>query len=355
MDTEQAHMLFGQIYNAVLFAGGLLCGALFVYHIRKEPRRMLCGVLLVTALCATASGGLNLFFPGHPLNTDEYAMGQGAEILFWLTMLLLLVSFLGGIALCFNGAKMIRREGFSLAHALPLFFGVMGVGLPVFYFLPLFSRSAWILTARQLIWSVFLYVPFMLAAVLLYSLLYAALPKPKNCDFILVLGAGLKGGKTVSPLLAKRLDRGIRLWNAGGKAARFVVSGGKGSDERVSEAFAMKQYLLEQGIAEAQILMEDRSVNTAENIRFSKKMMEEQKPDYSASIVTSNYHVLRAVILAKNNGLNAQGFGGKTAFYYLPAAFIREYVAVIFQYRRLAVLYVAAAVLLSILKMIAGV
>jgi uncharacterized SAM-binding protein YcdF (DUF218 family) len=178
------------------------------------------------------------------------------------------------------------------------------------------------------------------------------LPKPKSCDFILVLGCGLKQGETVTKLLASRLDRAIRQYNLGGSKAAFVVSGGKGDNEKVSESYAMKEYLLSKGIPEERIIMEDKSANTFENMKFSKEIMEEIKPDYTCTVVTSNYHVLRAVILAKNMGMDAQGVGGRTALYYLPAGFIREYIAIIFNYKTLVVLYILGVLCLELYESI---
>jgi uncharacterized SAM-binding protein YcdF (DUF218 family) len=77
--------------------------------------------------------------------------------------------------------------------------------------------------------------------------------------------------------------------------------------------------------------------------------MEKTGQPYSCLLVTSNYHVLRAVILARSLGLNAQGIGSPTALYYLPAAFIREYIAVIFRYRALLAIYLTAVLLLQII------
>jgi uncharacterized SAM-binding protein YcdF (DUF218 family) len=164
------------------------------------------------------------------------------------------------------------------------------------------------------------------------------------------LGCGLQRGDTVTKLLAGRLDRAIQQYALDGMKATLLVSGGKGADEKVSEAFAMKEYLLGKGIPETQVIMEDKSASTLENMKFSKKIMEEIKPDYTCIAVTSNYHVLRTAILAKNVGLNAQGIGGKTAFYYLPAAFIREYVAIIFNYKALVVLYILGVLCLELYK-----
>ena len=87
-----------------------------------------------------------------------------------------------------------------------------------------------------------------------------------DCDFIIVHGAGLLKSGDVTPLLAGRLDKGIDVFHKSGDRARIIVSGGQGADEVVSEAFAMKKYLLEKGIPEHCILMEDRSTTTYENM-----------------------------------------------------------------------------------------
>ncbi|MDR0883033.1 MAG: YdcF family protein [Oscillospiraceae bacterium] len=337
----------------VLFVAGLLCCLLFVYHLRKEPRRILCGILLVAAVYLLIKGGLELYAP-NIYSGDDLLIGEGEEIMLLLQFFLLFLSFFGGIALCFNGVRVIRREGLSAAHVLPVGFGLIGIALPVsiafttWVLVKESSYSVLLLGVFPVLLNMILYVPWMLAAFLLYSLVYAALPKPKNCDFLLVLGCGLRKDGTVTKLLAGRLDRAIKEWTRGGRQAVFVVSGGKGSDEKVSEAFAMRQYLLGQGIPEAQILLEDQSVNTYENMQFSKKLMEATNPDYTCLVVTSNYHVLRAVILAKKVGLKAQGVGGRTAFYYLPAAFIREYIAIIFDYKSLVVLYLFGVLCLAL-------
>jgi uncharacterized SAM-binding protein YcdF (DUF218 family) len=341
----------------IMFATGLLCCILFLYHVRKEPRRILCGILLVASIYLLIRGGLNLYAPSTVIG-DTLIIGQGDEIMLWINIFLLLVSFFGGIALCLNGIKVVRKEGLCLAHILPIGFGLLGIALPILVAYPIWlgftAAPAFpvVLRLAPIMIDVILYVPWMLSAFLVYSFVYAMLPKPKNCDFLLVLGCGLKKDGTVTTLLAGRLDRAIKQYALDGGKAVFVVSGGKGSDETVSEAFAMKQYLLSKGIPEGQIIIEDQSVNTFENMKFSKKIMEEVNPNYTCTVVTSNYHVLRAVILAKSVGLQAHGLGGRTAFYYLPAAFIREYIAIIFGYKALAAAYVFSVLCYEIYKLL---
>ena len=154
-----------------------------------------------------------------------------------------------------------------------------------------------------------------------------------------MLGGGLKNGK-VTPLLAARVDAALKFaWKqskTGRKPPLLIMSGGHGEDEPLSEAEAMKEYAMEQGYDESRILLEDQSGNTAENMKFSREIMEEHsegKP-YRCVDATSSYHLLRAGIYARRAGMLMGGIGGKTAFYYLPNAVLREYIAYLVMHKK---------------------
>ncbi len=86
----------------------------------------------------------------------------------------------------------------------------------------------------------------------------------------------------------------------------MVVSGGKGSGEKITEAKAMKDYLIKNGIDKNRIIEEDKSTNTYENFKYSKLKIEERSQrklsDLKVKIVTTDFHVLRSKILAYRNG-----------------------------------------------------
>ena len=94
----------------------------------------------------------------------------------------------------------------------------------------------------------------------------------------------------------------------------------------------MKQYLVRRGIPAEQILTEDRSLNTIENIRNSKAMILEQKGaegdaeiEDRVGIVTNNFHVFRGVMLARHAGFrNVSGIAAYTNPFYLPNNMLRE-------------------------------
>ena len=108
----------------------------------------------------------------------------------------------------------------------------------------------------------------------------------------------------------------------------LIPSGGRGDDEKLSEAQAMKNYLLEHGIPEENILMEDRSATTRENLRFSKSIIDSREGTKKTALVSSNYHVYRCLRYAREEGLKCTGIGADVALYYWPSALIREFIAI---------------------------
>jgi uncharacterized SAM-binding protein YcdF (DUF218 family) len=343
-----------QALNIICLILGLACLAIAIFSIKKDPRRAANGILIVLAIYLTARGALYLWSPDIPLPDGGLIIGDGSDVLFFIYLICLLLSFLTGIFLLASGARVLRKEGLNLTHFLPILFGLVGIAWPTLFFISaaaVQSESSLVLALMlplNILQNLILYVPAMLAAFLLYSLVYAALPKPKNRRFIIVLGTGLREDGTVSSLLSKRLDRALKYYITNSEKSTFIVSGGQGPDEITSEAFAMRQYLLDQGIPKSRIITEAKSTSTFENLQFSKQIIKKHESPHTAMIVTSNYHVLRAVTLARTIGLNAGGIGGKTKFYYLPAAFLREYVAVIFSYKYLTIAYICLVIILCI-------
>jgi uncharacterized SAM-binding protein YcdF (DUF218 family) len=262
-------------------------------------------------------------------------------LLLALALLVALGPFVAGAYLVLNGVTVARREGVRPATLLSLvaglgIFTVIGLDLAAEHVgsvkLSLFSAVATLL---------FGYVSFLFVSYVIYASLYGRLATGRGADFVIVLGSGLKDGGRVPPLLASRLDRGRAVYEAvaararhgGGDGPVLIVSGGKGSDERVSEAAAMAAYLTERGFPAGRIVREDQSRTTEENLLFSKAIMDRSRPGSRCVIVTSNYHVFRAAILARRAGVDGQVTGAPTAGYYWPSAMLREFAAVFLSYK----------------------
>ena len=154
--------------------------------------------------------------------------------------------------------------------------------------------------------------------------------------FVVVKREGLSLSHLLPGLLAlcivmARLDKAVELWEADHRRAVIIASGGQGADEEVSEAEAMRTYLVEErGVPADAVIEENRSTTTMENLRNSKAIMDARSGAgaYRAAVVTSDYHVFRTAEYAHKIGLAADGVGSRTARYFWPTAFIREYVAV---------------------------
>ncbi len=117
----------------------------------------------------------------------------------------------------------------------------------------------------------------------------------EGLDYIIVLGAQVRKDGP-SPVLKYRLDKAVEYLNENPDTV-CIVSGGQGSNEPWSEAEGMARYLQEKGIDTARILPEDKSQTTEQNITNSKMLMKEGA---SVGIVTNNFHVFRALQIAKS-------------------------------------------------------
>ena len=143
----------------------------------------------------------------------------------------------------------------------------------------------------------------------------------QNLDYIIVLGAQVReSGPSV--VLQYRLDAAIEYLNENPDTI-CIVSGGQGANEPFSEAEGMAKYLLENGIDVNRILLEDESRNTVQNIQNSKALMGESYN--GVGIITNNFHVFRAVKIAKTQGLKGvSGIAADSNALYLPNNMLRE-------------------------------
>ncbi|MBY8849386.1 YdcF family protein, partial [Saccharothrix sp. MB29] len=102
-------------------------------------------------------------------------------------------------------------------------------------------------------------------------------------------------------------------------------------DEDVSEAAAMRDYLVRRGVPDDRVLVEDRSTTTEQNLAYSARVLAEHGWQGRAVGVTNNFHVFRAAVTARRLRLRMQILGAPTAAYFLPSAFLREFAALLVQ------------------------
>src|SRR5215469_50456 len=303
---------------------------LFCLGVTSDLRRFSNAVLL----------GLSLSSLGIALMDRLGEMGHMSALLRVALAGSVLLVGLGVFMLAFfliaNGVQMIRNEGRRAANLLSLLAGLGILGLVALLGAAVATRSPALLRGAGAAFLVAGYVSFLFACFIGYALGYGRLRVLRDVDFVVVLGSGLTSGSRVPPLLASRLERGRVLYAsqaARGNPPVVITSGGQGPRERVPEARAMADYLIQRGIPPDRVVCEERSRNTEQNLRFSKAIMQERVPGYRCVVVTSNFHVFRAAITARRAGVNGQVVGSPTAAYFWPTATIREFAAVFLSHR----------------------
>lgn len=295
---------------------------IFLISMFYEPRNFLNALLLIFNLGLTV-----LAVAAQP--------GIQGMILGLFIMMIPLFFMLVAIFLILNGIQMYKKEGHRLQNLLSLFLGIAMIvgGIGTVIGLNYFQESTVLSSIFYLVVLLEFYVSVTFVALLLYSLLYTYIPKRVQCDYIIIHGCGLINGERISPLLRGRVDKAVKVYQKSKGAAKIVASGGQGRDEKISEAQAMKNYLLEIGIPEADIILEDQSKTTYENLKNVRDLLDTDGQKRRYIFVTNNYHVFRTSLFARKLKMKAQGVGCKTAGYYWPSAFIREYIAVMVKYK----------------------
>ncbi|MDY0852291.1 YdcF family protein [Bacillus thuringiensis] len=313
----------------------LILFIIFLISYLKDPRKIINGFLFNAFICFFL-----LFCVIVSLNSDSDVLRY---IIFLPFLALLIMLPFGIVALMFglflNARILMKREGRRFTNCLTL---LAALGMLFFMLLPIINPASLVSSHLEPIFAAisligiyfFIHLSNFLSAYFLYQF-----NRPRrNQDFIIVLGSGLINDK-VPPLLASRINKAIDFyWKqaAVNTPPTIIFSGGQGPDEGLPEAEAMQSYAVEKGIPLEHTVQENRSVNTYQNMLFSKEIMDSLKPEgkYKSIFTTNNFHLFRAGIYARQAGLNSQGIGSKTAFYYWPNAMIREYVAIVVMGRK---------------------
>lgn len=173
-----------------------------------------------------------------------------------------------------------------------------------------------------------------------------------NLDYVIVLGAKVKE-EGISNSLKQRLDKAIE-YSQDNPATVLVLSGGQGPDEPRSEAYVMYDYLVYNGVPQSQMILENVSTSTVENIAYSKLLIErmeetkrmqasqggkitvpgpyiqvEEKP-VQIGVLTSNFHVYRARKIAQKWGIpDVHGISAKSDWILFPHLCVRECAAIL--------------------------
>ena len=312
-------MLCGISFIVFLIAALIYAGIML-----HDPRTLWSGVSFWGMLACLA---LFLFFTVSEYS-DQLASHDwiiGILVVLFIAVVLCVLALPGFMVVMFfaEGIKVIRREGMKPSNLLSLLFALLLYG-----YLAVWLRIGDLAehTVGTLLYAIISFAAaYVLALMSMYTfsalLNLFHLKKNQNADYIVVLGSGILGTR-VTPLLAARIDKGIELLFCNPDAV-MVLSGGQGPGEDIPEGEAMAAYAVEKGVDKGRILMETKSVSTEENLLFSKRLMEKENP--KVILVTTAYHVFRALLLARGQGMKCIGYGAKTKWYFTLNALLREF------------------------------
>ncbi len=324
--------------------------------------------LIIIMVASTISQASHIANYGGLIHT-VYDILKTFSLAILIFPLALVVSFL----VIISNVVLIKKEGFNVKNTLGI---ILGISLCFFTVLPeimyLLLYDSPIIDVHNLngygvyvyefieaiIYIGVSYTECILLGTIILSIKVGRHIPSFDKDAIVILGCQVKKDGSLTNLLKGRVNRAIEFGKLQkdntGKELLYIPSGGKGNDEVVSEAQAMKNYLISQGIDENRILMEDNSKNTAENIEFSNKLICERTSNPKVAFSTTNYHVFRAGNLASTLGYKYEGIGAKTKNYFWINAFIREFVATMINEKKKHMLVtfciIVATIVLTILE-----
>ncbi len=343
---------FGSAYFGIILAFEKLIIlaillAFCIFYILRQARETMYSYSLMTNLGVIIFllsnflfhlGVLIFFF--HPFTIEEIytsVLDSFAIHVYFMSPLIIVIALM----LIASNIALVRREGsrwtnnLGLVLGFGLLFGTV-VALNIYHWLapivddfsPRLSVLVYFLEAFFCLCLA--YLECMMIATIICTLGSERYQPPLDQDYMIILGCKVDKNGRPLPILQGRLDRALdfgRTQATQNIPLVYVPSGGRGRDERTSEASAMSRYLRSHHVESQHIVPENQSTNTRENMMFSKKIIDKRTKDARVVFATTGYHVFRSGVIAHSIGLRAVGIGAKAPWYFYNNALVREFAA----------------------------
>lgn len=237
-------------------------------------------------------------------------------LVFFALLLMFILPIFGGV--------------FNIGNALGIVFCLLMLfrtwGFTAYFFLTEFIKQyKWGRVLMKIIVTIFI-IGIVYVCFLTGLIITADHTQPQQDCTVIVLGCQVRG-ETPSLMLSARIDAAYDYLTEH-PDVKCIVSGGKGDGENLSEGQCMYNRLTEKGIDPDRIYIEDKSVNTKENIKFSKEIVEQNNLSENTAIVTDIFHQYRASRIVKSNGLTYGSVPADCVWYLIPTYYVRELVAI---------------------------
>ena len=371
VDTSNSRYLSLAIqFILILYISKIVYGCLI--YIRKQYKKqkysysIIMNLGLVIFLLINIARQINLLFVNFGTISIKDIYTNTLDSFSYFAILT--IPFIIGLSIygVISNIFLIKKEGVSFTNILGIIFGITNVictfaGQMVYKITQsLFLNESQLFIKNFIDISLSTVIAYWYCLILatLYCNIMAARHKPMyDKDFIIILGSKIKSDGTLTPLLKARVDKAIDFAKNQKKEQNkdiiYIPSGGKGNDEIIPESEAIKNYLMESGINSKNIIIEDKSTNTSENMRYSKEKIDEVNKDGKIAFSTTNYHVFRSGVIANKEGIDCEGMGSTTKWYFYSNALIREFIAnIVLQRRQHFVLISSINIVLFILLLI---
>ena len=239
--------------------------------------------------------------------------------------------------------KIVRAIIFIISALLfiwllgPLYKGVVHIGmiypLPVLALFMLFSARPDLLKLMfekckvfSIIATSVIGVGIVVVSIFMGMMIYYSNDKvPKNAT-VIILGCQVVG-ENPSLMLYDRMTAALDYIKENPES-KIIASGGKGSGENISEALAIKRFLVKSGVDESRIYLEDQSVDTYQNLNYSANVIKNNNLKKEVVVVTDGFHEFRGVNYAKRSGLKAFAYSCNTRWYFSLSYYSREVLAI---------------------------
>ena len=187
--------------------------------------------------------------------------------------------------------------------ALGLILLIIGVLTTIRCIIGIAFKVVWKLIRKPL--AIVLAIVLVIMALTSVPILLGVRSQPEAaCDWLIVLGAGVDGD-TPSPILQDRINAAYDYLTKHPDTV-CIATGGKGDDENLSEAQCIYNHLTQMGISGDRIRMEDQATSTVENFQYSIDLLKQETGSIpkSVGVLSNEFHLFRASLMAKNNGLS---------------------------------------------------
>ncbi len=353
-------IIFGNSHASVAVCESLLCAYLtaaliilavsFVHQMQYNPYSYnsiyYSGFFVFTAFVLISDIVIFIYTVLHP---DQYQSWRDiAGILmdsaknFMSVTLPFMTVFAAGLLI--SNISLIRHEGKRFVNILGMILAVMIIaGEALLIFIDRMSMNGALAGSVTLdiicniYAALFFYFECMLIGIIISSVIVIGYRMPYDRGYMIILGCGIRKDGTPTPILKGRIDRALGFRNdqleKTGKDLVFVASGGKGPDEVISESECIRNYLITQGVPEDSVIMEDRSTDTMQNMKFSKEKIGYDANKDKVAFCTTNYHLFRSGLLSRRVKMRAAGICSVTRWYFWPNAAVREFVGLLVSHK----------------------